>query len=135
MEIALTIILIILYSICDAIIDKTDNAGEWEKSIFSRIKNPAIREWFKYDSWTLKYNGIPYNKHNRVKWGRFNKPVHLTDAKHFFKMWREIFICLAIMLWFPLVEWWQYVLYFAIYYVSLNGTFVLLHTYLFNRKK
>ena len=132
------LIFIILFSICDAIIDKVDNAGEWDKSIFSNIKRHYWREWFKYDSWTLKYNGEPYNKYNRVKWNfkifKINKPVQLTDAKHFFKMWREIFICLAIMLWLPLTETWEYLVYFAIYYVTLNGTFVLFHTRLFNRK-
>jgi hypothetical protein len=90
------IILVFLAAFCNAVMDKTDH--HFSISIFSKIKSKKWRMWFnENESWRNKYvDRDPSN--GRVKWEifgiKFNKPVQLTDAWHFFKMWMIFFICL-----------------------------------------
>ena len=93
--ILLSLLLIVLSSFCNAIMDTLDH--HYSTSIFSKIeKNPL---WWNADQgWKNKYVDRDPKK-GRVKWNilgiRVNKPVQITDAWHFFKMLMIIFFCSA----------------------------------------
>jgi hypothetical protein len=89
-------LLIFLAAFCNSIMDKVDH--HFSTSIFSNIKSKKLRLWFNEDKgWLNKYVDRDYSK-GRIKWEifgvKFNKPVQISDAWHFFKMWMIIFICL-----------------------------------------
>ncbi len=90
--IILSFIFLALASICNAIMDTSNH--HFEGSIF---KDLNMLWWDGAISWKNKYvDGDPVK--GRVKWYfGINKPVQLTDAFHFFKMWMIIFICSAIV--------------------------------------
>lgn len=84
-------ILVILASICNAIMDIT--AHKFHRSVFKKL-NPQY--WNPEISWKNKYVDGDSNK-GRVKWFlNFDKPVQLTDAWHLFKSLMIIFLCGAI---------------------------------------
>jgi len=84
-----------LSGICDAVIDTLQ--FHYSKSIFTDYNeqwwNPAI-------SWTNKYVDHDVNKGLKkitiLGFITIDYPVQLTDAFHFFKMWREVFNTAAI---------------------------------------
>lgn len=90
----LSLIFIILASICNAIMDTV--LYHHDRSIFKEYKTGFWSDTY-FVSWKNKYvDGDP--KKGRVKWfWIINKPVQLTDAFHFFKMLMIIFICLSII--------------------------------------
>ena len=98
-------ILIFLAAICDAIMDTS--VDHYSTSIFNTPKLNA-KWWNGASSWMNKYiNGNPNS--GLVKWYfGLNKPVQLTDAFHFFKMWMIIFICGAIAFYHPITALVQY---------------------------
>jgi tryptophan-rich sensory protein len=82
--------------------------------------------WDGTISWKNKYiDGDP--KKGRVKWYfGINKPVQLTDAFHFFKMWMIIFICSAIVsvLYVDIeLEWYSFFLFLLGYGTTWNVVF------------
>lgn len=93
----LSLLFLMLASICNSIMDKTSH--HFHKSVFKKMKNSNW--WNPTESWKLKYvDGIVEN--GRVKWNilgfKFNKPVQVTDAWHFFKSLMIIFMCTSIVL-------------------------------------
>lgn len=88
----LTLIFLAFAAACNAVMDTS--VQHYTSSIFAKF-NPLW--WDGSTSWKNKYvDGDPTKGY--VKWYfGFNKPVQLTDAFHFFKMWMIIFICLSIV--------------------------------------
>ena len=87
----ISIIFIILASICNAIMDIT--SFHFSISIFNKL-NPGV--WWPTISWKNKYEDFD-PKIGRAKWGKVLVPVQITDAWHFFKMLLIIFICTSIV--------------------------------------
>jgi hypothetical protein len=80
-----------LAAICNAVMDTSNH--HYSKSIFSDFKNEMW--WNGEISWKNKYIDGDHTK-GRVKWlFGLNKPVQLTDAFHFFKMWMIIFLAIS----------------------------------------
>ena len=89
----LSLLFIVLASICNSIMDTS--VHHYSTSIFKKL-NPLW--WDGETSWRNKYIDGDSTK-GRVKWYfGLDKPVQLTDAFHFFKMWMIIFISLSIVL-------------------------------------
>lgn len=86
----------VLASICNAVMDVS--LFHYHKSIFKRFNNRLW--WDGTISWQNKYIDGDFKK-GRVKWSflsiKFNKPVQLTDAFHFFKMLMIIFLSLSVI--------------------------------------
>ena len=81
--------------ICNSIMDTLDH--HQSTSIFSKFKNQMW--WNFHQGWRNKYIDRDPKK-GRVKLfnTNINKPVQLTDAWHFFKMWMIIFGATSITL-------------------------------------
>lgn len=131
--IVLSFVLLALAAICNAVMDVSDH--HYHKSIFRRFDN---RLWWDGEiSWKNKYIDGDFNK-GRVKWYfGLNKPVQITDAWHFFKMWMIIFICGAILsALFASFEpnWWNIPLLFLGYGVTWNVTFSTFYNRIFKTK-
>ena len=119
----LSIIFLILASICNAIMDITTH--HFYQSIFIKIKNQ--KWWNTSDSWKNKYvNGNP--KFGRVKWFfGINKPVQLTDSWHFFKMLMIIFICVSIITFNFVYPLYLFPILLLVYGIIWNLTFSLFY--------
>ncbi len=114
-------IFLILASTCNAIMDTS--VHHYDSSIFT---NYNMLWWDGAISWKNKYvDGDP--EKGRIKWFfGINKPVQLTDAFHFFKMFMIIFICLAIVCGvFSNLEreWYVFLLLFIGYGITWNVVF------------
>lgn len=115
---------VVLASICNSIMDVISH--HYHKSIFNQYN----RVWWDGQiSWQNKYVDGDFNK-GRVKMTilgfTFNKPVQLTDAWHFFKMWMIIFNCSAIVCaLYSGVEptWWNIPLFLLAYGTTWNVVF------------
>ena len=88
--------LIFIAALCNAVMDTVDH--HFSNSIFNKIKSPFWRLWFNENAgWKNKYVDRDPSK-GRVKWNifgiKFNKPVQITDAWHFFKKIMIFAICL-----------------------------------------
>lgn len=85
--------------------------------------------WNFHQGWRNKYiDRDP--KNGRVKWfWGINKPVQITDAWHFFKMWMIIFMCSAAVccagsIWLTEnYEWYSYIILLVIFGTMWNLTF------------
>jgi len=114
-------IFLILASICNAIMDTS--VHHYDSSIFT---NYNMLWWDGEISWKNKYVDGDTEK-GRVKWFfGINKPVQLTDAFHFFKMFMIIFICLAIVCGvFGVIEhqWYTFLSLFIGYGITWNVVF------------
>ena len=114
-------IFLILASTCNAIMDTS--VHHYDSSIFT---NYNMLWWDGAISWKNKYVDGDTEK-GRVKWFfGINKPVQLTDAFHFFKMFMIIFICLAIVCGvFSNLEreWYVFLLLFIGYGITWNVVF------------
>lgn len=116
-----------LAAICDAIIDTS--VQHYSTSIFSKL-NPLW--WDGMISWRNKYVDGDYKK-GFVKWYfGLNKPVQLTDAFHFFKMWMIILICSAIALYSPIpfiakYGWVSFPIMIGVFGTIWNCTFSLFY--------
>lgn len=135
----LNFILFALASMCNSIMDTLDH--HQSKSIFTKFKN---QKWWNADSgWKNKY--VDYDgdikkgiEPRRVKWKilgiEFNKPVQLTDAWHFFKMWMIIFLALSVMTFAKCVilngceyQWYTFLAILFTYGIIWNSTFSLFY--------
>lgn len=85
--IIISILLIIIAGISNAIMDTVAYQVKWEQSKFSLIKKESINKWFRYDSWKLKY--VNYDNGDL----RQKKFVWFRDSWHFFKS--LMIICLV----------------------------------------
>jgi len=113
---------IFLSGFCNAIMDTVDH--HFHDSIFSLIENFNKRMWWnESQGWLNKYNNRDMRLGRRkieVLGLRFNYPVQLTDAWHFFKTLMLVFCSFGIaegILYytlFPLVAWYWYILGCAI---------------------
>lgn len=130
-----SLIFLILASICNAVMDKS--VHHYNSSIFSRFKN---QKWWNGEiSWKNKYVDGDYSK-GRVKWFfDLNKPVQLTDAFHFFKMWMVLFISLSIITFNKCLvlincryEWYNFLILLSIYGTVWNVTFSLFYNRVFS---
>lgn len=98
----ISIIFWILAAICNAIMDTCSH--HFNESVFfynSFFDTP--------NSWRDKYiGGTPENGRRKIKFWKwkFNYPVQLTDSFHLFKMLMIVFICLSIVTFKPLFNWW-----------------------------
>ena len=124
------LILYCLSGICDAVIDTLQ--FHYSKSIFTKYNeqwwNPAI-------SWTNKYIDHDVNKGLRkitiLGFITIDYPVQLTDAYHFFKMWREVFntasitSALIVGTYFTSIEWYVAIAFFGIIGIARNNSFSL----------
>lgn len=101
----ISIIFWILAAICNAIMDVCSH--HFKQSIFHR--KGWIRFWDTEYSWLNKYVNVnPVLGRRKIKiwkW-KFNYPVQLTDSFHLFKMLMIVFICLSIVTFKPLFNWW-----------------------------
>lgn len=129
---------LVLATICNAIMDKSK--FHYHKSVFRdwhvdrvfRIgakfyKITLDRHWWDGTvSWKNKYVDRDFNK-GFIKWNIFgfeiNKPVQLTDAFHFFKMWMIIFIVLSIVTFPGVSSGLVFISYFLLYGITWNLTF------------
>lgn len=90
-------ILIFIAAMCAAIMDTVKD--HFKYSIFDLIKEEKWRLWFNSDgkSWKNKYIDRQEGK-GLIKWYifgiKFNKPVQVTDAWHYFKMIMIFMLCL-----------------------------------------
>jgi hypothetical protein len=74
----------------------------FHKSIFSNLE----KYWWNGEiSWKNKYTFCAPELGRKNFFG-INIPVQITDAFHFFKMWMIIFICLSIVFYIPIFNWW-----------------------------
>ena len=90
------IILIFLAAMFNSGMDTLDH--HFGKSIFNKIKNVDWRLWFNENQgWKNKYVDRDPKK-GLIKWSifgiKFNKPVQISDAWHFFKMLMIFSICM-----------------------------------------
>lgn len=122
----ISILFIFLASLCNSIMDKTSH--HFHKSIFKNL-NPVW--WNAEISWKNKYILLD-PKNGRRKLLFFNYPVQLTDAWHFFKTLMIIFICLAIIFYQSIFNWYFDLLIFG---TCWNLTFSLFYSYLFKNLK
>ena len=123
--ITITLVLISLAAMCNAIMDKVDH--HYYRSVFSNMKNPLW--WNQVEGWKNKYVDRDPEK-GRVKWlwGLINKPVQLTDAWHFFKMWMVIFMCSAVVTasitaWYENPKWYSCIILLITFGFVWNSTF------------
>lgn len=115
-------ILVFIAGIAKAIQDKT--SFHWEKSIFSRIKNKKLKQWFNPSlSWKNKHEWFPNNK--ILTWIISNPLVMITDAWHLFGFLKN-FLLLSTGIILPLC-WWSFS-----YYFLFTLTFHLFFTYFFS---
>ena len=96
----ITIILIMIASICNAIQDIL--AHHHSISIFGKYKKGFWSDATQ-ESWKEKYIDWDGGNRNRKKWifGLFNLPVQFTDAWHLFKSLMVVLFVLAIVLYKP----------------------------------
>lgn len=125
----LSLTFIILAAICNAVMDTS--VHHYSTSVFKKL-NPKF--WNGEISWKNKYiDGDPSK--GRVKWFfGLAKPVQLTDAFHFFKMFMIIFICLSIITFdkcSTLVgceyHWYSFLMVLGIYGFMWNAWFSLFY--------
>ena len=115
----MSIVFLALAAICNATMDVS--VHHYYNSIFSHL-NPYW--WNGEISWSSKYINKD-SKQGRVKWFKnVNKPVQLTDAFHFFKMWMIVFICLSIVTFTPLTS--PYIM-FIVYGIVWNTCFSIFY--------
>ena len=103
-----SLILIILASTCNAIMDKVkfhywkSIFEKWFPTIIGNKKRICIRRWIGLvEGYDNKYIwGI--SKFGRRRWNGFIVPVQLCDLWHFSKMWMVIFLCLSIVVYEPI---------------------------------
>lgn len=84
-----SLLLILLNGFYDSIIDTVHH--HWGVSVFRDIKNRRLFKFFHKDGWKNKYvDGVRplVRKKFSIDGVRFNVPVQITDAFHFFKMLR-----------------------------------------------
>jgi len=125
----------IMASICNAVMDTS--VQHYHSSIFTKL-NPLW--WNGETSWKNKYIDGDPNK-GRIKWFLgIDKPVQLTDAFHFFKMWMIIFICLSIVTFDKClvfvnceIHWYSILITFTIYGLIWNSVFSLFYNKIFKR--
>jgi hypothetical protein len=124
----ISIIFWILAAICNAIMDTCSH--HFNKSVFfynSFFDTP--------NSWRDKYiGGTPENGRRKIKiwkW-KFNYPVQLTDSFHLFKMLMIVFICLSIVTFKPLFNWW---IDFTLFGLVWNLIFNLFYNKILIKKK
>ena len=139
----LSIILLFLASVCNATMDTISH--HWSKSIFTKIKDDFFYNWFRNDSWKLKYkNGDPEQGIIqciiKLKFINFkiNKPVQITDAWHFAKMLMIIFISLAIIAYEPFIRISHIdinnkLIELVIFGLIWNNTFTLFYKHIFKK--
>ena len=121
-----------LAALCNAVMDKTNY--HYHKSIFTKFN----RVWWDGEiSWVNKYVDGDTKK-GRVKWNvlgfEFDKPVQLTDAFHFFKMWMIIFLALSVVT-FNGVDggFFEWVGLFLAYGTIWNSTFSIFYEKIFEK--
>ena len=127
--IIVSFILLALSSICNSVMDTITH--HYDTSIFKDIKNRAW--WDPNKSWRNKYLFLN-PQYGRVKWKvlgfLINKPVQITDAFHFFKMWMIILFCgsivCALYACITLV-WWHFPLFLLGYGTTWNMVFSLFY--------
>jgi hypothetical protein len=80
----------------------------YDESIFSRFNDNKICKWFDTStSWKLKYkDGIVSRGRRKLFGTNINYPVQLTDSWHFCKTMLIVFVCLAIVVYSPVINWW-----------------------------
>lgn len=123
MEPVVSLILIILAATCNAVMDICSH--KFNSSVFSKL-NPWW--WNAEISWKNKYiNRNPSEGRKKLFW-KINYPVQLTDAWHFFKMLMLVLICLAVVFYRPVFNWWADILYFG---TAWNCTFSLFYSKVF----
>lgn len=128
----LSLLFIVFASICNSIMDTS--VHHYSTSVFKNM-NPLW--WDGEISWKNKYIDGDSNK-GRVKWYfGLNKPVQLTDAFHFFKMWMIIFICLSIVCFdcYFIKDTISFLLFFIIYGVLWNSSFSLFYNIILKKIK
>jgi hypothetical protein len=95
----LSIILLLLASICNSIMDKSQ--FHYYRSVFKSL-NLNQSWWDGNISWKNKYIDQDVKKGRRkILNSHINYPVQLTDAFHFFKMLMIIFLCCSIITFNP----------------------------------
>ena len=119
----ISFLLVVCAAVCNSFMDTI--SYHWNRSIFSKINsNNFWYKWFHETGWKLKY--IDWDKGNkeRVKINIFgllwiNKPVHITDAWHFFKSLMIIFLFLSILFYVPFFTF-SYVMIgrFVVYWID-----------------
>lgn len=123
----ISLILVILAAICNAVMDVT--SFHYEKSIFSKL-NP--KWWNPYISWKNKYvNWDGGKRTEKTIWLGIKYPTALTDAWHLFKSTMITLLVLAIVLYTPFIN-----LYvdFAIIGIGWNVAFNLFYNKIFKLK-
>ncbi len=116
-------VFVALAAACNAVMDKSSH--HYSSSIFSDFGNELW--WNGEISWRNKYNNGDSTQ-GRVKWYfGLNKPVQITDAWHFFKMWMIIFMCSSVTCGIfshqENIIWWWFVIYLGSLGTLWNITF------------
>ena len=134
----ISIICLILASICNAIMDVC--SFHYEKSIFRKL-NPKFFDGSV--SWKSKYqdwdNGD--NRRRKIFGSKINYPVQLTDSFHFFKSLCIVFICISIATFdcnlLSIIESQiiRTIIIIVIYGTSWNVFFSLFYNFILVRKK
>ncbi len=135
-----SVVFIVLASFCNSIMDVISH--HWSTSIFTKIKDNFFYNWFREDSWKLKYIGGNPDL-GRIKWEifgiKFNKPVQITDAWHFFKMLMIVFICFGIVFYKSFFFYFHNIIIDKLFEILILGTiwnliFSLFYNYLLTLK-
>ena len=137
--IIISILLFLFGRFCDSIMDTITH--HWDDSIFSKLKEHSFWwNWFHECGWVNKYvNDDP--DEGRIKWSvlgiKFNKPVQLCDAWHFFKMLKLFAYVAAIVIWFPSYGYgdWIYFVYWFVVGFGGNRIFLLFYNGIWLKKR
>lgn len=121
MEIPVSLILIIVASIYNAVMDTVIH--HHSTSIFKHHKKGFWSDGY-VESWRNKYVGGYIENGRRKLFWNINYPVQFTDAWHFSKMCMIILIVLAIVFYKPMFNWWADIVIFG---VAWNLTFSLFY--------
>lgn len=124
----ISIIFIIFAGIFNACMDVIK--VRWNTSIFRFVEN---KQWFNPSiSWTNKWKNYGDGKYIHEKFfGSSTFLVWLTDFWHFNKMLMILFICLSIVCYQPIFNWY---IDLTIFYLSFVITFELFYSKILIKK-
>lgn len=120
------LILIIIAGISKSIMDTVD--FHFKQSIFSKIKNIKIRNWFnEKEGWKNKYKDRDKSK-GPAFFGSTTFLVFVTDSWHFFQFIMLSSLFLSLTLAFTIcvsLNWYYWILVFFVSKSLMTGTFEL----------
>jgi len=124
----LSLLFFVLAAACNAVMD-TLQYHFYSSKIYYTLRKPTQAYWWNPEfSWTNKYIDRNPSKPLR-KWLWFDVPF--TDGWHTFKSLMIVFVCLSIVTFKPLFNWW---IDFTLFGLVWNLTFNLFYNKILLKK-